>query len=229
MISNKIIPALDTDIDSAKRFLTEFKNEFNLYKIHSLFLKEQFKIVDLLKDRDKKIFLDLKLYDIPKTMVNHLKVLSKFKADWITIHLSNSVEALSESVKVSKDLGIELVGVSVLTSFDQVDLIKSGVSSDIDQQVELLVSKGVAAGITHFVCSASEVRQLKILFPNIVTITPGITLGKTKKIAYDQKRILDLQSALNFGSDWLVIGRALEKISFIEWQEFKNQINIKPA
>lgn len=208
MNHRKIIPALDCDFDTARAFVEKSGDIYQIYKIHSLFFEQNYKIVDFLKEQNKEIFLDLKLHDIPKTMCNHILALAKLKVNYITIYLANSTEALDVVVRTCLKNGITPIGVSVLTSMNVGEI---GVGSGASEQVLRLVKHGFKSGIKHFVCSAFEALLIKKIDPNIITVVPGVVLSvnELEYTATDQKRIVSLDTAWKNQADWVVMGRSL--------------------
>jgi orotidine-5'-phosphate decarboxylase len=207
--TSKIIIALDTtDLDDFYTKFYQTKDLFSWFKIHSIFLKEHSKPIFTLRENGKKIFLDLKFFDIPTTVENHIRSISKF-ADMFTIHLLSGKECLKRVSKISRELNMIPVGVSILTSFSEEDLKEIGINNTIISEVLKLVELGVNSGIEYFVCSPLEVKTVKNNFPNVKLITPGIRLQKEKD---DQKRIMTPEEAFKEGSDFIVMGRDIFRI-----------------
>jgi orotidine-5'-phosphate decarboxylase len=207
--TSKIIIALDTtDLDDFYTKFYQTKDLFSWFKIHSIFLKEHIKPIFKLREDGKKIFLDLKFFDIPTTVENHIRSISKF-ADMFTIHLLSGKECLKRVSKISRELNMIPVGVSILTSFSEEDLKEIGINNTIISEVLKLVELGVNSGIEYFVCSPLEVKTIKNNFPNVKLITPGIRLQKEKD---DQKRIMTPEEAFKEGSDFIVMGRDIFRI-----------------
>lgn len=209
-IFEKIIVAVDViNFDEFQVSFSKTKDTFLWYKIHSIFLKEHRRIVDILRENGKKVFLDLKFFDIPATVEKHIMVISDF-ADMFTVHLLSGRDCLKRVVGVSFEKGVIPVGVSVLTSFSRDDLMDIGIVSDVIDEVLRLVELGVSEGITHFVCSPMEVDVIKNEFPNVKLITPGIRI--TGQVD-DQKRVMTLKEALGKGVDWVVMGRDIMRLN----------------
>jgi orotidine-5'-phosphate decarboxylase len=207
--TSKIIIALDTtELDDFYTKFYQTKDLFSWFKIHSIFLKEHTKPIFTLRENGKKIFLDLKFFDIPTTVENHIRSISKF-ADMFTIHLLSGKECLKRVSKISRELNMIPVGVSILTSFSEEDLKEIGINNTIISEVLKLVELGVNSGIEYFVCSPLEVKIVKNNFPNVKLITPGIRLQKEKD---DQKRIMTPEEAFKEGSDFIVMGRDIFRV-----------------
>ena len=205
---NKIFIAIDTK--SQKKAMSIIKNSkidnFKIgYKFGLEFLnsKNGRKFVSKLKN--KIIFLDLKLHDIPNTMTSALLALKDLKINYLTVHISSGLKALKILKKVSGK--IKLVGVTTLTSLDNKDLKSIGYNKHLKEIVISQTKLAKKAKLDAIVCSPHEVRFIKKIF-NKEVITPGIRISSKVD---DQKRVMTPKAAFNQGSDWLVIGRDLTK------------------
>lgn len=205
----RIIVAVDTvSLDEFKKIIEKTQEMFIWYKIHSIFLLGHRNVVEELMRRNKKIFLDLKFFDIPVTVEKHIRVISQF-CNMFTIHLLSGEECLRVASEVSKELKITPVGVSILTSFSEEDLKKIGIDKSISEEVLKLVELGLNKGINHFVCSPLEIELIKTKFPEAKLITPGIRITESKD---DQKRVMSPKEAFSKGSDYLVMGRDIMRL-----------------
>jgi len=155
-----------------------------------------------------RIFVDVKLHDIPSQVESAVRTWSKCGADFVTIHACGGREMIRQALLASQGSGLRVLGVSVLTSLDAADLSDIGVSRDVSSQVVALAGLGRSEGLNSFVCSAQEISLLKEKFPDIYLVTPGLHLDENAR-AVDQKRGLHYREALERGSDMLVIGRAI--------------------
>ena len=208
MKKNKIFVACDTkNIEKIKKIITHTKNpKFKIgYKFGLEFLnsKNGRKFVSKLKN--KIIFADYKLHDIPNTCMSTIKAIKDLKINYLTIHISSGLEALRAAKKVSK--GIKLVGVSILTSLDDRMVKQIGFSKKVSELVKDQAKIASKAKLDAIVCSPLEVRLVKKYFKSEV-ITPGIRFNSKLN---DQKRTLNPRQAFKNGSDWLVIGRPITK------------------
>lgn len=158
---------------------------------------------------DFKIFLDLKLYDIPNTMIGAIKEIANLGVNMLTIHTSCGSEAMRAiaGLKNSIENLPIIIGVSALTSFDS-DGFKEVYSAHIFQHTIKLAKLAHKAGIDGVVCSVEESEAIKKhTSSTFLTITPGIRpFGES---ADDQKRVADLETALDSKSDMVVIGRPI--------------------
>ena len=208
MKKNKIFVACDsTNILKIKKILKETQNSQIKcgYKFGLEFLNSKKGRIFLSKIKNRTIFADLKIHDIPNTCVSTIKAIKDLNVNYLTIHISSGLEALKASKKVSGK--VKLVGVTILTSLDKSSLKKIGFDKSIKQLVLHQAKLAQEAKLDAIVCSAQEAKVVKKVFKKEI-ITPGIRLdGKMN----DQKRILSPMEAYKNGSDWLVIGRPITK------------------
>ncbi len=157
------------------------------------------------KLKNKIIFADLKLHDIPNTCASAVKAVKDLKVNYLTIHISSGIEALKSVKKVSGK--IKIVGVTILTSLNNKALREIGFNKDVKKLVLQQAKLANKAKLDAIVCSAQEAKIVKKVFKKEI-ITPGIRLNS--KIN-DQKRVLTPIQAYKNGADWLVIGRNVTK------------------
>ena len=214
----KIICALDlNDLDRASLLIENIKYDI-VYKVGmEFFYNFGFDGINVLKKKKKnlKIFLDLKLHDIPNTVSMSLKPLIKFvKPFMITLHIAGGEKMLNEAVYVVNNLSKNwdhrpmTIGVTILTSLSQRDLDNLGHRKPLKDYVLKYAKIANKAGLDGIVCSPLEITFIKELFGNkLKIITPGIRLDKSKK--NDQSRVLTPEKAFQAGSDFIVMGRTL--------------------
>ena len=183
-----------------------------------LFCKEGPEIIKIFRKMGKKIFLDLKIYDIPNTMYATCYHVSKLGVDIISLHASAGSRALKISKKASlegaNELNLEpptLLGVTVLTSFSAEDIkIDFNISNTIEDYVQKLAELSFKSGLDGCVCSPRELKTLRLTYDNnFQLITPGIRLEDNTK--HDQKRVMTPNKAILSGASKLVIGRSITK------------------
>ena len=156
--------------------------------------------------KNKVIFLDTKLNDIPNTMRKAVVALKDLKPNYLTVHISSGFEALKAVKSVSKK--IKIVGVTTLTSLDNKNLREIGYNKSVKDLVKHQARLANKANLDALVCSAHEIKFVKKYFKKEI-ITPGISFNKIKN---DQKRITTPYEAYyKYKSDWLVIGRSITK------------------
>tara|TARA_A100001035_G_C27583448_1_gene408639 strand:- start:9 stop:683 length:675 start_codon:yes stop_codon:yes gene_type:complete len=208
MKKSKIFVACDTTkISKIKKIIKNTQNSRLKigYKFGLEFLNSKNGRIFLSKLRDKIIFADLKLNDIPNTCTSTIKAIQDLRINYLTMHISSGLDALQAAKKVSGK--IKLIGVTVLTSLDNKALREIGFSKDVKKLVLHQVKLANKAKLDAIVCSAQEVKLVKKYFKKEI-ITPGIRFTSKKN---DQKRVLTPKEAYSNGADWLVIGRDLTK------------------
>tara|TARA_Y100000591_G_C21753533_1_gene656116 strand:+ start:19 stop:693 length:675 start_codon:yes stop_codon:yes gene_type:complete len=208
MKKNKIFIACDsTNISKIKKIISESKNsKLKIgYKFGLEFLNSRNGRIFISKLKNKIIFADLKLHDIPNTCLSTLKALKDLKINYLTIHVSSGLNALKAVKKVSGK--IKLVGVTILTSLDNRALKEIGFDKKVKKLVYHQAKLANQAKLDALVCSPKEVKIVKKVFKKEI-ITPGIRFNSKND---DQKRTLTPKQAYKNGSDWLVIGRPLTK------------------
>ena len=208
MKKSKIFVACDTTkISKIKKIIKNTQNSRLKigYKFGLEFLNSKNGRIFLSKLRDKIIFADLKLNDIPNTCRSTIKAIQDLRIDYLTMHISSGLDALQAAKKVSGK--IKLIGVTVLTSLDNKALREIGFSKDLKKLVLHQVKLANKAKLDAIVCSAQEVKLVKKYFKKEI-ITPGIRFTSKKN---DQKRVLTPNEAYSNGADWLVLGRDLTK------------------
>ena len=208
MKKNKIFVACDsTNISKIKKIIKETNNsKLKIgYKFGLEFLNSKNGRNFVSKLKNKIIFADLKLHDIPNTCASAVKAIKDLKINYLTIHISSGLKALSSAKKVSGRT--KLVGVTILTSLDNNALREIGFNKDVKKLVLNQAKLATKAKLDAIVCSAQEVNIVKKIFKKEI-ITPGIRFNSKNN---DQKRTLTPKQAYKNGSDWLVIGRPITK------------------
>tara|TARA_Y100000590_G_scaffold459357_1_gene616142 strand:- start:1102 stop:1779 length:678 start_codon:yes stop_codon:yes gene_type:complete len=155
---------------------------------------------------NKPIFYDGKFFDIKNTLVKSIKSLKELNIDYATVHLLNGLNSLKAANKVAEEIGIKLLGVSVLTSFDDEELDELGFRDNIQDQVSRLIKIADKANLYGVICSPHEVKMINQIAPKLKCFTPGIRQDGNKN---DQKRTMNAKQALEEGSDCLIIGRPI--------------------
>ncbi len=207
-MGNKIFIAIDTNSKKRARSIisqTRIKNFKIGYKFGLEFLNSKNGRNFVSKLKNKIIFIDLKLNDIPNTMSSALMALKDLDINYLTVHISSGLKALKEVKKVSGKT--KIVGVTTLTSLDNKDLKSIGHKRPLKDIVIFQAKLATKAKLDAIVCSPHEVKIVKKYFDKEI-ITPGI---KIYSKASDQKRTMTPKDAFKQGSDWLVIGRDLTK------------------
>ena len=154
----------------------------------------------------KPIFYDGKFFDIKNTLIESVRSLKDLKVNYATVHLLNGLDALKAANRAAQEINVNLLGVSVLTSFKDEDLKSLGFNSKVENQVKRLIKIAMKANLYGVICSPLEVKLIKEISQDLKCFTPGIRVGKAKD---DQKRTMSANEAIKAGSDYLIIGRPI--------------------
>lgn len=213
-MKTQLILAVDLeDKEQAKAMLEKLRGKLTYIKIGlQLFTKYGPAIVDEFAAMGFKIFLDLKLHDIPNTVASAIKSLRGKPIELLTIHTLGGNAMMAKAVETAKEVlpNTRVLGVTVLTSMDTAQLNGIGIAREPMQQVELLAKLAVASGLKGLVCSPLELPALrKFLGEEIALVTPGIR-SKTASLD-DQSRIMTPADAAAAGASYIVVGRPILK------------------
>jgi orotidine-5'-phosphate decarboxylase len=156
----------------------------------------------------KPIFYDGKFFDIKNTLVESIKSLKDLNVSYATVHLLNGLDALKAANQAAQEINLNLLGVSVLTSFSNEDIESLGFNSKVEDLVKRLVKIAMEANLHGVICSPLEIKIIKEIAPKLKCFTPGIRMGNEKN---DQKRTMTANEAIKEGSDCLIIGRPITK------------------
>ena len=161
--------------------------------------------IEQLKKFSLPIFLDLKLHDIPNTVKATVRNLMDLSPEYLTVHISGGSEMINELNEIKKKT--KIIGVTMLTSLNKLDLKEFGIDLDEQTYVNNLVSVGIKSGIDGIVASPIEIKNIKLNFNNLIYVTPGIRLPNQS--IDDQKRVNTPGFAIKSGASILVIGRPI--------------------
>jgi len=209
----KLCVALDLPTLEENLALAKMLKEFDIWlKVgFRSYIRDGKKIIEELKSINPnfKIFLDLKIYDIPNTMADAASEISALGVDMFNIHISSGAQAMKavmQRISNKKDRPLVL-GVSVLTSFDN-QTFKKIYGSTIEKKSEVFARKAYECKLDGIVCSAYESKNVKELTkPDFLTLTPGIRpFGEDSN---DQKRVANLEIAKENLVDFIVVGRPI--------------------
>ena len=203
-----IILALDTkDLTQAKQWIKASTNQIDHFKIGLEFYLQHGSdgILQLREISDFKLFLDLKLYDIPNTVKGAVGSVAKLSPKFLTVHASGGAKMIEVASKALPNGSI--TAVTVLTSFSEDDFSTMGYKSSIAEITNLWASTAVKAGATSLVCSPFEVSNLRHKFKEAILITPGVRAAGDDLA--DQARVMSAPDALSNGADFVVIGRSI--------------------
>ncbi|MDX2149283.1 MAG: orotidine-5'-phosphate decarboxylase [Bryobacteraceae bacterium] len=210
MTHNPIIVALDLPSPAdALRLVDTLADAVDFYKVGlELFTAAGPAFPRELVSRGKQVFVDLKMFDIGETVKRATAQVAALGARFLTVHSSPQVIRAAKQGAAGTQL--QILAVTVLTSFDQHDLADLGVPRSLADQVDFLAAKGVEAGVDGFVCSPLEVARLRAAAPpGTVLVTPGVRSAGADH--GDQKRVATPSEAIAAGADYLVIGREITR------------------
>ena len=207
-MSNKIFVACDTtNISKIKKIINKTKNSKLKvgYKFGLEFLNSKNGRSFIYNLKNKIVFADLKLHDIPNTCSSAIKAIRDLRVNYLTIHIGSGLEALKAAKKVSGKT--KLVGVTTLTSLNNKNLKEIGYNKSVKNLIIHQSKLAQKAKLDAIVCDGKSVKYVKKNFKKEI-ITPGIRFNNDKN---DQKRTITPKEAFKNGSNWLVIGRPITK------------------
>ena len=213
MNDRKIIVALDGNkLNELESLVSEIKSHTFAFKIgYEFFLHFGLDGYKRIQNKNVKIFLDLKLHDIPNTVKNGIEAITNLNPYFTSIHITGGDE-MQKYANLSKK-NIKILGISVLTSIDSVQAKKYYNENDINNLVGKFVKYATVNKLDGVVCSPLEIDMVKRLSPeNLIIVTPGIRPEKYNTND-DQKRFMSPKKAINLGADYLVIGRPITQSS----------------
>jgi len=204
----RLIFALDVaDAAAARKLVEQLDQAVQFYKIGlELFMAgEYFPLLDWLVARDKKVFVDLKFFDVPATVAAAVRQLRNRGVTFTTVHGNQSIMQAAAEAKGD----VKVLGVTVLTSLDRGDLDDLGFACDVQQLVLSRARRALEAGCDGVVSSGLEAQLLRqYIDARLLVITPGIRPVENRP-SDDQKRVVSVQQALQYGADYIVIGRPI--------------------
>ena len=225
MTDPRIIVAIDTfDLNQANAILDQLDPELCMVKIGSVVFNALGKhFLKYVSSQGFKIFLDLKLHDIPNTVHETILGFHDCKIDMLTVHLSGGEKMLKKAMLAGKSINAQVIGVSMLTSLEEKDSLVL-FNNKLEDQISTLFKIAVKANIDGIVCSPHELEIANtILGPHSKKITPGI---RDIKAEDDQARTMSAKEAIERGSTFLVIGRPITQAEDISraLENFNNSI-----
>lgn len=207
---NPLIIALDLDSAAQARLLVEkLDDSVDFYKVGmELYAAEGMPFVRELLNRGKQVFLDLKLYDIGETVKRAVARMAPCGPTFLTVHGSNAI--MRAAVEGRGEHKTKVLGVTVLTSFDQQDLAELGYPCSASDLVALRTRNAIAAGVDGMVCSPLEAADVRgIAGPGAIVVTPGVRSRSAD--TGDQKRVATPAEAIAAGASYVVIGRQVTR------------------
>lgn len=206
--SDRLIFAMDVaKVDQAKALAEELGDAVTFYKLGLQLMTsgDYFGLLDWLVARDKKIFVDLKFFDVPATVASAVRGLNDRGITYATVHGNQSImEAAAEAKK-----DVKILAVTALTSLDRGDLDDLGFDCDIDQLVLSRARRALESGCDGVISSGLEAPKLREFIDHkLLVITPGIRPVDNRPDD-DQKRVVDVAQAFKNGADHIVVGRPI--------------------
>ena len=206
---DRLIFAMDVpDCGQARALADELGDAVNFYKIglELMMSGEYFELLDWLLQREKKVFCDLKFFDIPATVGSAVRQLQHRGATFVTVHGNRSI---MEAAAANKGDSLKVLGVTVLTSLDRGDLDDLGFDCDLEALVLSRAWQALDAGCDGVISSGLEVPKLREHVDNkLLVVSPGIRPVDNKPVG-DQKRVVTVETAFANGADYIVVGRPI--------------------
>lgn len=207
-VAERLIMALDVpSIEEAKALVEELGDSVIFYKVGmELFMcGDYFGFIEWLKARGKKVFVDLKFFDVPATVGRAIAALSQKGVDLATIHGNDAIMEYAAKNKGN----LKVLAVTALTSLDRGDLDDLGFQCDVKELVLSRAKRALAIGCDGIVSSGLEVSMLREQLDNkLLVITPGVRPVENRE-EDDQKRVVTVEGAFQNGADYIVVGRPI--------------------
>src|SRR6201994_216030 len=205
---DRLIVALDLPgVEQAEAMIGKLGDSVTFYKIgYQLGYAGGLTLVRKLTDQGKKVFLDLKMHDIGNTVARGVESIAKLGATFLTVHAYP--QTLKAAVEARAGSSLQILAVTVLTSYDDGDLHAAGYRLSVSDLVEARAQQAEVLGVDGIVCSPEEAAALrKLVGHQMRLVTPGIRPAGSA--TGDQKRIMTPARAITAGADYLVVGRPI--------------------
>lgn len=207
--NERLIFAMDVpDCDQARSLAEELGDSVVFYKLGLELMMSggYFELMEWLLERNKKVFADLKFFDIPATVGSAVRQLKDRGASFVTVHGNRSI---MEAAAANKGDKMKVLGVTVLTSLDRGDLDDLGFDCDVEELVLSRARQALDAGCDGVISSGLEAPKLRqYIDSRLLVVTPGIRPVENREIE-DQKRVVSVEQAFLNGADHIVIGRPI--------------------
>ena len=207
--NDRLIFALDVpEVSRAKELVLELGDSVSFYKIgmELMMTGDYFSLLDWLVENDKKVFVDLKLFDVPATVSKAVKRLSQRGAYFTTIHGNQSMMEAAAAEKGN----LKVLAVTALTSLDQGDLDDMGFKCDVEELVISRAKRALSSGCDGIVASGLELEHIRSeVDQKLLIVTPGIRPVENRPTD-DQKRVVSVEQAFERGADYIVVGRPIQ-------------------
>ena len=208
-LNERIIFALDVSTsEEAKQWVQTLESHIRFFKVGlQLFLAGWFDIIEWIRNRDLKVFVDLKFFDVPETVKLAVRALTDRGVSFATVHGNDAI--LRAAVEAAQ--GVRILAVTVLTSLDEVDIRDLGFECSVQDLVLSRARRALEIGCSGVISSGLEAPMLRNeLGDNFLVVAPGI---RPVKNVDDQKRTVDAGGAFKNGADYIVVGRPIRDAS----------------
>jgi len=208
-VRERLIVAIDVpDFASARSLVERLGDAVHFYKIglELATTGDYFRLLDWLLERDKRVFADLKLYDIPATVAAAVRQMARSGASFLTVHGDRSI---MQAAAEHKGESLRVLAVTVLTSLSRDDLVAMGITLEVEDLTLARARQAVAAGCDGVIASGLEAARLRReLGDGPLIVTPGIR-PREHAGGDDQKRVVTAADAFRSGADHIVVGRPI--------------------
>jgi orotidine-5'-phosphate decarboxylase len=204
---DRLIVALDLpSVEAAEKAVEQLGDSVAFYKIgYQLAFAHGLPLAETLVHSGKRVFLDLKLHDIGNTVAKGVESVARIGATFLTVHAFP--QTLKAAVEARKGSSLQILAVTVLTSYDDADLAAAGYDMTVPELVGARAAQAHDIGADGLVCSAAEATALRGQFSDMLLVTPGIRPAGAD--LGDQKRVMTPGEAVRAGVDYLVVGRPI--------------------
>lgn len=207
--NEKVIIALDTNsLDNAETLARVLGDKIDIFKIGlELFSACGPDAIDMIRAKGAKVFLDLKLHDIPNTVFKAALEIASMEVSFFTVHALGGKEMMKKAKEAAGET-TKVLGVTILTSLDKTALEEAGINSNLEEEVVKLALLAKSAGLDGVVCSPQEIKKIRqACGKDFIIVTPGVRPKWAEKD--DQKRVMTPTQAIDNGASYIVVGRPI--------------------
>jgi orotidine-5'-phosphate decarboxylase len=206
-VRDRLIVALDlADVSAARTLVERLGGHVTFYKVgYQLVFSGGLDFARDLAASGKKVFLDMKLHDIGNTVSRGIEAIAALGMTFVTVHAYP--QTMRAAAEASAGTQLRVLGVTVLTSYDQVDIAASGYAGTVEELVARRADQAAEAGLDGLILSPSEVASVRRSHGGLLMVTPGVRPAGSAQ--GDQKRIATPAEAIRRGADHLVVGRPI--------------------
>ena len=205
---DRLIVALDVaDARAAEAMVERLGDAVSFYKIgYQLAFAGGLRLADTLVRAGKQVFLDMKLHDIGNSVAGGVESVARLGVSFLTVHAFP--QTMKAAIEARRGSGLKILAVTVLTSYDDIDLAESGYATSVEALVARRAQQAHDIGVDGLVCSPEEAAPLRLVVgPDMTFVTPGIRSAGAA--SGDQKRVATPSQAIAAGADYLVVGRPI--------------------